>query len=238
MKDHLTVIKDHLTIKELPEADRPREKLLERGSRTLTDAELLAILLQMGPEGETALSLAQRLITSFGGLAEVARADSAELQTVHGIGPAKACQVLAAIELGHRCELVTSKKGPRLNSPGRVVEELKLRLPDPSRENMLVAILDTKNQIVFIDDLYKGSVNSSPVRIAEIFKTAVRKGGVSIILAHNHPSGDPTPSPEDIEVTRQAIEAGRLLNIEVLDHIILAGNQHLSFRERKLVFDR
>ncbi|MCL5256724.1 MAG: DNA repair protein RadC [Chloroflexi bacterium] len=236
MKEHLAHAKDHLTIKELPVADRPREKLLEKGARNLTEAELLAIIIGMGPEGETAISLAQRLLKQLGKLAEVARADAAELQGVRGIGPAKACQILAAVELGRRCEFESGIRGTRLNSPAAVVERFKLKIGDSTSEQMLVAILDTKNQVI-MEELYKGSANSSPVRIAELFKTAVRKGAMAVILAHNHPSGDPTPSPEDIEVTRQAVEAGRLLNIDVLDHVIVAGNKHLSFRERKLVFD-
>jgi len=224
------------TIKELPPDGRPREKLKALGAGVLSDAELLAIMLRMGTRGESVIDLANRLLVTYGGLVGLSRVSFAELCEVHGLGEAKACQLKAALELGRRLLLAEPGERLQVRAPADLAPILMLEMAPLDQETLRVVLLNTKNQVVKFCDVYKGSLNSSLVRIAEVFKEAVRTNASAIIVAHNHPSGDPTPSTEDIRVTEQIVAAGKLLEIEVLDHLVIGERKYVSLREKRLGF--
>jgi DNA repair protein RadC len=226
----------NLTIKELPPDGRPREKLKALGAGSLAEAELLAIILRVGTQGESVVNLASRLLTTYGGLAGLARVPFTELCEVHGLGEAKACQLKAALEMGRRLLLAQPEERLQVRSPSDLAPLLMLELAPLDQETLRVVLLNTKNQVIKFSDVYKGSLNSSLVRVAEVFKEAVRVNAAAIIVAHNHPSGDPTPSTEDARVTEQLVAAGKLLEIEVLDHLVIGERSYVSLREKRLGF--
>jgi len=226
----------NLTIKELPLDGRPREKLKALGAGALAEAELLAIILRVGTQGESVVNLASRLLTTYGGLAGLARVPFTELCEVHGLGEAKACQLKAALEMGRRLLLAQPEERLQVRSPADLAPLLMLELAPLDQETLRVVLLNTKNQVIKFSDVYKGSLNSSLVRVAEVFKEAVRVNAAAIIVAHNHPSGDPTPSMEDARVTEQIVAAGKLLEIEVLDHLVIGERSYVSLREKRLGF--
>jgi DNA repair protein RadC len=225
-----------LTIKELPPDGRPREKLKALGAGTLSDAELLAIILRMGTRGESVVDLANRLLVTYGGLVGLSRVSFAELCDVHGLGEAKACQLKAALEMGRRLLVAQPEERLQVRTPADLAPLLMLEMAPLDQEVLRVVLLNTKNQVVRFVDVYRGSLNSSLVRISEVFKEAVRVNAAAIIVAHNHPSGDPTPSPEDGRVTEQIVAAGKLLEIEVLDHLVIGERSYVSLRQKKLGF--
>jgi len=225
-----------LTIKELPADGRPREKLKALGPGALSDGELLAIILRMGTHGESVVDLSHRLLKTYGGLAGLARVSFAGLCEVHGLGEAKACQLKAALEMGRRLLLAQPEERLQVRSPADLVPILMLEMGPLDQETLRVVLLNTKNQVIKFSDVYRGSLNSSLVRVAEVFKEAVRVNAAAIIVAHNHPSGDPTPSPEDARVTEQIVAAGKLLEIEVLDHLVIGERTYVSLREKRLGF--
>lgn len=224
------------TIRELPSEARPRERLIAEGPQALSPAELLAIVLRVGGQGENAIAMANRLLSHFGGLVGLARATVGELCAAHGMGEAKATQLHAALELGRRMHLASPEDRARITGPGDVANLVLMEMGLLEKEEMRVVILDTKNRVLRIVRVYAGSLNSAVVRVGELFRDAVRANAASIVLLHNHPSGDPTPSPEDIRVTEEAVQAGRLLDIEVLDHIIIGRGRWVSLKERKAGF--
>lgn len=226
-----------LTLKDLDPSERPRERLIERGPEALSTAELLAILLRTGVAGLMVTDLARDLLRDYG-LRGLARASAQELATRHGLGPAKAAQLKAALELGHRLVGEEFAERPKVGGPEDLANLVRLEMEVLDQEQLRVFLLDTKNRVVRIHSLYIGSLNQSTVRVAEVFKAAIRENCASVALAHNHPSGDPTPSPEDIRVTQDLVDAGRLLDIEVLDHIIIGRGPKgwLSLRQRGLGF--
>jgi len=223
-------------ILELPSDSRPRERLIADGADALSNAELLAIILRVGGQGENAIAMAHRLLVHFGGLVGLARANVEELCAAKGVGEAKAAQLKAAMEFGRRMHLAAPEERPRINTPADVATLLMMEMGLLEREEMRVALLDTKNYLMKFATVYQGSLNSAVVRTAEVFREPVRANCLSVVLVHNHPSGDPTPSPEDIQVTEQLVAAGRLLDIEVLDHIVIGRNRFVSMKERKLGF--
>ena len=225
------------TIKGLPAADRPRERLSRLGPAALSTAELLAIVLRTGVGGENALMLASRLLARNGGLAGVARASLAQLTAERGVGAAKAAQLQAALELGRRLVLAAPDERPQIRSPGDAAALLLPELSGREQEHFWVLFLDTRNRVHGSEALYKGSINQSQVRVGEVFREAVRRNCAAIIVAHNHPSGDPSPSPEDVAVTRDLVAAGSLLGIEVLDHLVIGQQRWVSLRERGLGFE-
>lgn len=226
----------HPTIRDLPPGERPRERLRDAGPGHLSTAELLAILLRTGTKHENVLQLAGRLLARFGGLAGLARASFGELCQVHGLGEAKAAQLKAGLELGRRLLAYQPEERPVVKSPTDVFHLLVGEMSFLDQEQLRVVLLNTRNQVVAMPEVYRGNVNSVVVRAGELFREAIRENCPALILVHNHPSGDPTPSAEDIQVTRQMVEAGKLLDIEVLDHVVLAGQRFLSLRERGLGF--
>ncbi|MGD0153313.1 MAG: DNA repair protein RadC [Thermacetogeniaceae bacterium] len=225
----------HLTIKSLPEEIRPRERMREVGPGALSSAELLAITLGSGSREESALDLAQRLLQGSRGLRFLAEASFEELCGVKGIGPAKAAQVQAAVELGKRLACMEQGLRPTVRSPQDVCSFVMEEMCYLDREHFRVVILNTKNQVLAVETISVGSLNSSLVHPREVFKPALLKSAAAVILLHNHPSGDATPSSEDLEITRRLVEAGKLIGIEVLDHIIIGDHVFTSLKEKAVI---
>jgi DNA repair protein RadC len=223
-------------ISDLHESDRPRERLASLGPQALTNAELLAILLRVGVRGENAVEVGQRLLKKFGGLTGLHRVPLKELTDQHGIGGAKAAQIKAAIELGRRLTLESPDERPAINSPADAAALLQYEMSALEQEHLRVILLDRRNRVLEVNEVYKGSVNSSQVRVGELFKDAVRANASAIVVVHNHPSGDPTPSPDDVAVTRAIVQAGKLLDVDVLDHIVIGQGRWVSLKERGLGF--
>ncbi len=223
-------------ITDLYRTERPRERLALLGPQALTNAELIAILLRVGVEGENAVQLAQRLLQHFGGLGGLHRAPFEELVNQHGIGEAKAAQIKAAIELGRRLTLESPSERPSIHSPQEAAALLQYEMSALEQEHLRVLLLDTRNHVLDIVEVYRGSVNTSQVRVGEVFKAAIRRNATAILVAHNHPSGDPTPSAEDVAVTRALVQAGKLMDVEVLDHLIIGQGRFVSLKERALGF--
>jgi len=226
----------HPTIKDLPEYERPRERLKRLGPGALSTAELLAIVLRTGIGGENALALAGRLLARYGGLAGLARATLSQLESEKGLGLAKAAQVQAAVELGRRLMLAAPEERPQIRSPADAAMLLMSEIGHQEQEHFHVLFLDIRNRVLGSESVYKGSLSQTQVRVADVFREAVRRNCAAIIVAHNHPSGDPAPSPDDIAVTRDLVAAGRLLGIEVLDHLVIGHQRWVSLRERGLGF--
>ena len=227
----------HLTIHDMPTGERPRERLLHYGPESLSTAELLAILLRTGSRGENVLDLATRLQVEFGGLGGLVRATVSELSAVKGVGEAKAAQLKAGLEIGRRLLIAAPHERPQITSPADAANLLMLEMGHLEQEHLRVLLLDTRNRVLASPVVYKGNVNTSVIRIAEIFREAIRHNSTAMIMAHNHPSGDPTPSPEDVRVTRQVVEVGNLVDIEVLDHLIIGQGRYVSLKERGLGFE-
>lgn len=223
-------------ITDLPADERPRERLARLGPQALTTAELLAILLRIGVSGESSVHVGQRLLAEFGGLPGLQRAPFEELCGQHGIGAAKAAQLKAAIELGRRLTLASPEDRPSVNSPADAAALVTYEMSALEQEHLRVILLDTRNRVLDIIEVYKGSVNSSQVHVGELFKAAIRRNAAALIVVHNHPSGDPTPSPDDVAVTRAIVQAGRLLDVDVLDHMIIGQGRWVSLKERGLGF--
>ncbi|HEC35762.1 MAG TPA: JAB domain-containing protein [Anaerolineae bacterium] len=237
MADNNAAIPYNPTIKELPLPERPRERLARLGPSALSTTELLAIVLRTGVGGENVLGVAGRLLARHGGLAGLARASLSELVAEHGVGLAKAAQLQAALELGRRLLLAAPEERPQIRSPADVAAMLMAEMGHLEQEHFWVLLLDTRNRVLGSEPVYKGSLNQSQVRVGEVFREAVRRNCAAVIVAHNHPSGDPSPSPEDVAVTRDLVAAGRLLGIEVLDHLVIGQQRWISLRERGLGFE-
>jgi len=223
-------------IMDLASAERPRERLEHLGPGALSVAELLAILLRVGIPGENAVQLGHRLLTQFGGLRGLQSTPYSEICTVKGMGKAKAAQVMAAIEIGNRMSKLPVEERQAIQSPAEAAELVQYEMAGLQQEHLRVILLDTRNRLITVENLYVGSLNSSTVRVGELFRTAIQRSAAHIILAHNHPSGDPTPSPEDVNLTRSAVQAGKLLDIEVLDHLVIGKGRFISLKERGLGF--
>jgi len=225
-------------IRELPLAERPRERLAAVGAPALSSVELLAVLWGSGTPAGSSMDVASAVLAHHGGLAELARADLIELTEVPGIGGARAAQLLAAFEIGRRS--VAAGHGPRwsVRAPRDVADRLSVEMAPLEREELRVVLLNTKNCVLRQSTVYVGNVSAAVVRVAELFRDAVRSHAAGVILVHNHPSGDPEPSPDDLHLTAEAIAAGRLLDVAVLDHVILARDGYVSLRDRGVAFDR
>jgi DNA repair protein RadC len=224
-------------ISDMRNEDKPRERMAALGSSALSSRELLAILLRVGTKGENVLNMADRLLNSYGGLQGLHSASFAELCAEHGMGVSKTAQLKAALELGHRLKLEELKEKPVINSPGDVADLVMHELSAARQEHLWVLMLNTRNHVLNIQRLYTGSLNHSTVRIGEVFEAAIRHKAAGIIVVHNHPSGDPSPSPEDIQLTTALIKAGDLLDIKLLDHIIIGSREFVSLKQRKLGFE-
>ncbi len=223
-------------IKDIRHTERPRERLSSLGAEALTSAELIAILLRVGIPGENAVQVGQRLLIQFNGLGGLHRAAFEELVNQRGIGTAKAAQIKAAIELGSRLRNESLEDRPTINSPADAAARVQHEMSALEQEHLRVLLLDTRNHVLEVVEVYRGSVNMSQVRVGEVFKAAIRRNATSMIVVHNHPSGDPTPSPDDVAVTRAFIQAGKLVDVEVLDHIVIGGWKWVSLKEKGLGF--
>ncbi len=227
----------HLRLNDLPASDRPRERLSAVGAHGLRDAELLAILLGVGIQGENAVRLAERVLANIGGLLGLLRAADTDLQQTIGIGPARAAQLLAAVEVGRRLAVRVAEERPQINSPADAANLLLYAMSALSQEYLYVLLLDTRNRLLRPPiEIYHGSLNTSMIRTGEVFREAVKINAAGIIVVHNHPSGDPSPSPEDVAVTRALVEAGKLLDVAVLDHLVIGHQRFVSLKERGLGF--
>lgn len=222
---------------DMPEAERPRERLTHVGPQALATSELLAILLRTGSGSESSLRLAERILNHFQGLSGLGRAALDELIKIHGVGPAKASEILASIELGRRLSVATPAERVRINSPADAAGLVQYEMSLLEQEHLRVILLDTRNQVKRIETIYVGSLNSAMVRIGELFRPAIRYNAAAVIVVHNHPSGDPSPSSEDVRVTREIVRAGRLLDISVLDHLVIGRGRYVSLKERGLGFE-
>ncbi len=225
-------------IREVPLAERPRERLALRGVGGLTSAELIGLVWGSGTRGRSAVDLAADALARHDGIAGLARATELELAAVPGIGTAKAAQLVAAFELGRRLLADWPAARWTIRGPGDVAERLILQMGRLEREELRVVMLDTKNHVLRVATVYQGNVSSSLVRIGELFRDAVRLNAAGLILVHNHPSGDPTPSPDDLHLTAEALAAGRLLDIALLDHLVIGHDAYISLRDRGISFDR
>ena len=220
-----------LKVRELPLSCQPVHRLHHHGASNLSTLELLAAIIQT-PE---ALSQAGEMLVRFDGLYGLQRVSEAELTTIDGIGPSKAAQIKAALELGRRSFLARNDK-PQVRSPSDIANLVMSEMSHLVQEELWVLNLDTKNHVLKTTKLYRGSVSQNMIRVSEIFREAITLNAAAVALAHNHPSGDPTPSPEDIHVTEQVVRAGRVLDIEVLDHLITGDQRYVSLKERGLGF--
>ncbi|CUS02697.2 conserved protein of unknown function [Candidatus Promineifilum breve] len=225
-------------IRDMAEYDRPRERLIKVGAEVLSTAELLAIVLRNGSQGENVLRLAERLLAQFDNLPGLARATITELTEAHGVGPAKAAEIKAAMELGRRLVAASPEERPHVSTPDDAFHLLKSEMMFLDQEHLRLILLDTRNRVLRTPTIYVGSLNTSVIRVGELFRAAIRENAAAFIIAHNHPSGDPSPSPEDINVTRQIVQAGKLLDVDVLDHIVIGRNRYVSLKQRGLGFER
>jgi DNA repair protein RadC len=224
------------TVREMPNDERPRERLERYGASTLQTSELLAILLRTGLPGENVVELSNRLLRDFGGLAGLVAADLSDLRQTHGLGLAKASQLKAALEIASRLAALGPEERMQITQPGDVARLLMLEMGYLTQEQLRVLCLDTKHHVIAQQTVYQGTINSSAVRAAEVFRPAITRACLHIIVVHNHPSGDPTASPEDVRTTEQLRQAGALLDIELLDHIIIGRHRYLSLKEHGLGF--
>jgi DNA repair protein RadC len=225
----------HVRIHDLPQAERPRERLLSSGPHALSNAELLAILLRTGTRDESALDVASRLLASRG-LDGLQRASAHELAEERGLGPASAAQLKAALELGLRLATLQPEERPTITGPEDVLSLVGSEMAVLEQEELRVLLLNTKNQVQAIETVYRGNVNAAQVRISELLRDAVRRNCPNLLAVHNHPSGDPTPSKDDVRMTRDLVLAGQLLDIDVLDHVIVgSGGRHVSLRNEGLL---
>lgn len=223
-----------VAMRDLPEAARPRERLWREGPGALSETELLAIVLRTGSKEGSALDLAKYLLRAFGGLAGLSGAAPEELSAVKGMGQAKAAQVGAALELGRRLG-EGSVPRPAVNNPEDAARLVMGRMHCLDREEFRVILLNTKNRVIQVETVAVGTLNSSGVEPREVFKNAIRRSAAAVILVHNHPSGDPTPTRQDIGLTQRLVQAGELVGIEILDHIIIGDNKYVSLKAEKLM---
>ena len=219
-----------LRILDMQKEERPRERLLKNGAAALSDSELLAIILRTGSRQENVINLSKRILSQYN-LRQLSTINIAQLVKIHGIKESKAAQITACFEIARRLESFNEEAKPRINSPEDVYRRIYPRMREQKKENFIELCLDTKNQIIREETISIGSLNANIVHPREVFKTALAVSAAHIIVAHNHPSGDPTPSREDIEVTKKLIEAGEIIGINVLDHVIIGDGRHFSMKE-------
>ncbi|CAN5648855.1 DNA repair protein RadC [soil metagenome] len=225
-------------VKEMAEADRPRERLLKHGASVLSTAELIAVLLNTGTVGVPVTTVAERLLADNGGLRGLMRMDVSQLVDAQGVGPAKAAKLAAALELAARVVALGPDDRPRISTPEDIVRLVGTEMGSLDHEQLRVLVVDTKHRVMAVRTVYKGTANQAQVRIAEVFRDAVKLNGTGIAVVHNHPSGDATPSAADLALTVEIEHAGTLLGISVLDHVIVVASGHQSLRRLGIGFSR
>jgi len=223
------------TVRDLPRQERPRERLLKFGPEALSAQELLALIIGRGIPKKSVMSISQELLVKFGNVKAISQATIEELSQIKGIGLAKAAQLKACFELGRREELEPELKNIDIKDPESVVKAIRASIKDKAKEHFKLILLNPRNKIIGISTISVGTLNASLVHPREVFKDAITHSAASVVLAHNHPSGDPEPSEDDITITKRLIEAGKILGIEVMDHIIIAKNGFFSFKEKGLI---
>ena len=224
-----------MTIHDLPISERPRERLQKFGAEALSALEILELILGRGIAGESVMVTAQRLLSQFGNLRGIAGASVEELSKVRGIGLAKATQLKAAFELANRLEgYAEVSKKPLVKTPEDIVALVRNRLKGKKREHFLALLLDTRGQLIKVSEISVGSLDTSVVHPREVFKEAISASAASVIFVHNHPSGDPTASEDDIKLTKRLAEAGEIMGIDVLDHVIIGDKEYLSLKRKDL----
>ena len=229
-------MKDSFTIHDLPRSERPRERLFKLGSEALSAQEILALILGRGIKGESVMVTSQKLLSRFGNLKGIANASIEELTQINGIGPAKAAQIKAAVELSKRLEADAGEsQKPAVKSPEDVVNIVKSQLKGKKKEHFLVLCLDTRNRLINCKPVSVGSLDTSIVHPREVFREALSSSAASVIFVHNHPSGDPEPSEEDVELTKRLAKAGEIIGIDVLDHIIVCDRSYSSLKAKNLL---
>lgn len=235
MENNIKIGKGY-TIKELPVTERPREKLYTHGPETLSNEELIAIIIRTGSRTESAVELGKNILRRDNrGLIYLRDTTLQELMEIKGIGECKAAQILAAIELGKRINFFHALDKVKINKPSTIADLFMDEMRYLQKEHFRIVLLDTKNQIIVTEEISVGTLNASIVHPRDVFKVAIKRNANSIILIHNHPSGDPSPSNEDISITNRLIDVGNLVGIKVLDHIVIGDSKYISFKERKLI---
>jgi DNA repair protein RadC len=224
------------SIKEMSPDERPRERLRLRGPASLNNAELLALILNTGVAGESVVPLSKRLLEEHGGFTGLMMLDVSELEQIHGLGPAKAAKLKATLEIANRVVAMGPEQRPQISSPDDVVNLVQIEMAVLEQEQLRVVLLDGKHRVQAIRTVYQGSVNLAQVRVAEVYRPAIRGNAVAIVVVHNHPSGDPTPSAADVSLTTELCQAGQLLDIELLDHLVIGRGRHVSLRRLGLGF--
>jgi len=221
-------------IHDLPEEERPRERLVRNGPESLSNAELLAIILRTGSREENVVSMCNRILSEYS-IKQLSLANIKRLTQIHGIGEAKAAQITALFELARRLETFVEEPKRKVRSPKDVYTMMYPKMREQKKEKFITLYLDTKNQILKEETVSIGSLNASIVHPREVFKSALLESSASVIMIHNHPSGDPSPSREDIMVTEKLVEGGKLLGIDVLDHIIIGDGKYVSLKDEGFV---
>ncbi|MCQ6962828.1 RadC family protein [Methanolobus chelungpuianus] len=223
-----------ICIRDMPEDERPRERLLKYGPEALSNAELLAIILRTGTQKENIVNLCSRIFSEYS-IKQLSQANVSKLTEIHGIGTAKAAQIAAVFELARKLEGFTDEPKRKIRSPADVYSLLYPKMREQKRERLVALLLDTKNQVLREEVISIGSLNANIVHPREVFKAALMESCASVILSHNHPSGDPTPSREDIAVTEKLVEGGKLLGIDVLDHVVIGEGKYVSLKDEGFV---
>jgi len=220
------------TVRDLPRQERPRERLQKFGPEALSAQELLALVIGRGIPKKSVMNIAQELLAKFGNIRAISQATIEELSQIKGIGLAKAAQIKACFELGKRGELEPELKNFDIKDPEAVVKAIRASVKDKAKEHFKLILLNPRNKIIGISTISIGTLNASLVHPREVFKDAITHSAASVVLAHNHPSGDPEPSEDDIEITKKLVESGKILGIEVIDHIIIGKNDYYSFKAK------
>ena len=220
------------TVRDLPRQERPRERLLKFGPEALSAQELLALVIGRGIPNKSVMNIAQELLARFGNVKAIGQATIEELSQIKGIGLAKAAQIKACFELGRREDLEPELKNFDIKDPEAVVRAIRASIKDKAKEHFKLILLNPRNKIIGISTISVGTLNASLVHPREVFKDAIMHSAASVVLAHNHPSGDPEPSEDDLKITKKLVESGKILGIEVIDHIIIGKNDYYSFRAK------
>ncbi|HEX7627294.1 MAG TPA: DNA repair protein RadC [Candidatus Methanoperedens sp.] len=219
-----------IRIHDLPKDERPRERLIKNGASALSDSELLAIILRTGSKQENVINLSQRILKEYN-IKQLSQINLTQLMKVHGIKESKAAQIAACFEIARRLETFKNEDKQKINSPEDVYRLIYPKMREQKKELFIELCLDTKNQIIKEETISVGSLNANIVHPREVFKLALAESAAHIIVAHNHPSGDPTPSREDIEITKKLVETGNIMGITLLDHVIIGDGRHFSMKE-------
>ena len=223
------------TVRDLPRSERPRERLQKFGSEALSAQELLALVIGRGISKKSVMNIAQELLARFGNIKAISEATLAELSQIRGIGLAKAAQIKACFELGKRQDLEPDTENFDIKDPHCVVKAIRSSIKDKAKEHFKLILLNPRNKIIGISTVTIGTLNASLVHPREVFKDAIMHTAASVVLVHNHPSGNPEPSEDDLTITKRLVEAGKILGIEVIDHIIITKNGFFSFKEKNLI---